>query len=334
MSRISIVIPIYNGARYIKTCYESLRDQSIKDWEAVFVNDGSTDESQEILNEIAGFDDRVIIYKQSNAGQIQARYKGIEKSSGEYCVFLDIDDLFTTNALSAIISAIEEYDHPDIIMFNGDRVNSTGKHFAMWEDLNDHVKLYEGEKYNKLRGMVLDGRRLNNICFKAIKSSILKSNNAYKNTADIKTEEDLLMQLPYFDKARDLLYIPKHLYVYNINENSVTNTYDPNLFESACVLFRELYKYGKKWNLQDYKVRCVKRFLLSTISSVVKDSHNLNYSDFSRKLSRIRSNKIFIKASKKMPSDMSSTRKAYIYFIRYRLDYLCYLLGKKKEIVY
>lgn len=135
MSKLSIIIPVYNGAKYIKTCYQSLRSQSEKDWEAVFINDGSTDESGKILEEIAKTDNRVRVWSQINAGQIQARYKGIEKSTGEYCLFLDVDDEFTKIALSTIADAIKEYNSPDIVMFNGEKVNNSGQRFAMWDDL-------------------------------------------------------------------------------------------------------------------------------------------------------------------------------------------------------
>lgn len=335
MRKYSVVIPVYNGEKFIKNCYGSLLDQTYEEWEAIFVDDGSSDHSLEEIEALAAKDIRVKVSHQNNRGQIQARYKGIEEAKGEYCLFLDVDDTLKNNTLSDINLVLEKYEAPDIVMFNGEKVNQkTGERFPVWPDLCENEKLYSGKEYNKLRGSVLDGRRLNNICFKAIKSSVLKDNDLQMSFENIRTEEDLLMQLPYFDRAEDLLYIPKKYYIYSINEASVTNTYDPNLFKSACYLYKELMKYGKKWGLENNSERCSKRFLLSTISSVVKDAHYLGYREFTLKLSQIRKNKIFKMTSDKIPNDMPKSRIAYIRMVKMKFDYLCYILGKKKKIVY
>lgn len=334
MRKYSIVIPVYNGENFIENCYRSLQNQIYDKWEAIFVDDGSSDSSWERLQTLSVGDDRVKAFHQENSGQIQARYKGIDIASGEYCFFLDVDDTLKSNTLSVIDAAIEQYNAPDIVMFNGEKVNiKTRERFPVWPDISAEVKLYSGEEYNELRGTVLDGRRLNNICFKAIKISILKENKIHNSTGDIRTEEDLLMQLPYFDRAMDLLYIPEKYYLYNINETSVTNTYDPNLFKSACALYKELMKYGKKWNMNNYSERCSKRYLLTTISSIVKDAHKLKYREFSAKLSDIRINKIFRQVSHTIPANIPRSRKIYIDLIKMKMDYLCFLLGKKKKIV-
>lgn len=89
--KVSVIIPTYNGSKYIKKAIESVLNQSFKDFEIIVINDGSTDNTEGILREY--IEDRKIIYLfQNNSGQASARNKGIEISKGFYIAFIDDDD--------------------------------------------------------------------------------------------------------------------------------------------------------------------------------------------------------------------------------------------------
>ena len=98
----SIVIPVYNVAPYLRECLDSLLAQTCADWEAVCVDDGSTDSSGAILDEYAAKDSRFVVVHQENRGVSAARNKGLDIAKGEWLVFLDADD-------AASIQLIEEY---------------------------------------------------------------------------------------------------------------------------------------------------------------------------------------------------------------------------------
>ncbi|OEJ14713.1 glycosyl transferase family 2 [Brachyspira hampsonii] len=89
---VSIIIPVYNVSKYLYTCLDSAVNQTYKDLEIICINDGSTDDSLEILKEYAYKDNRIIIIDKKNAGVSAARNDGIEKSNGEYIFFMDSDD--------------------------------------------------------------------------------------------------------------------------------------------------------------------------------------------------------------------------------------------------
>ena len=92
MCRISVVLPVFNGGRYIRKAIDSVLSQSFDDFELIIVNDGSTDNTLEIIN---GFDDeRIIIINQENRGPGAARNSALEIAKGEYVMFLDCDDWF------------------------------------------------------------------------------------------------------------------------------------------------------------------------------------------------------------------------------------------------
>ncbi|MEI0566106.1 glycosyltransferase family 2 protein [Brachyspira pulli] len=89
---VSIIIPVYNVSKYLRACLDSVINQTYKDLEIICINDGSTDDSLEILKEYSNKDNRIIIIDKKNAGVSAARNDGIEKSSGEYLFFMDSDD--------------------------------------------------------------------------------------------------------------------------------------------------------------------------------------------------------------------------------------------------
>ena len=102
---ISVIIPIFNGEKHIMNCYNSLLSQTLKDWEAIFIDDGSTDQSYDILKSID--DSRIKIIHKSNEGVAVARERGIQASTKEYLTFLDIDDTLENNALKTFIEALD-----------------------------------------------------------------------------------------------------------------------------------------------------------------------------------------------------------------------------------
>lgn len=102
---ISVIVPVYNTGKYLKKCLESIANQSYKDYELVIVNDGSTDNSLEVIQAFVHehTDIDVIIINQNNNGLSAARNKGVEISRGEYITFIDSDDFIEPSMLSDLI---------------------------------------------------------------------------------------------------------------------------------------------------------------------------------------------------------------------------------------
>jgi glycosyltransferase involved in cell wall biosynthesis len=107
MPKVSVIIPVYNTAPYLRRCLDSVVGQTLRDIEIICVNDGSTDESGEILQEYAEQDDRIrIIYFKENKGVSVARNAGIEITQGEYLGFVDSDDYPELNFYEKLYSKI------------------------------------------------------------------------------------------------------------------------------------------------------------------------------------------------------------------------------------
>ena len=95
--KFSIIVPAYNVAQYIEECIESILNQDYDNYEIIVVDDGATDETPKILDEIASKSEKVRVIHQKNGGLSAARNSGIEAASGEYILFLDGDDFGQKN---------------------------------------------------------------------------------------------------------------------------------------------------------------------------------------------------------------------------------------------
>ena len=104
---ISIVIPVYNGEKFIEDTYRMLCESEERDFEILFVDDGSKDRSGEILKKLAEQDARVRYERKENGGIASARNYGLERAKGEYVCFLDQDDYVKKDMFSLMLSDIE-----------------------------------------------------------------------------------------------------------------------------------------------------------------------------------------------------------------------------------
>ena len=106
MPKVSIIVPVYNVEMYLCKCLDSILAQSFHDWEAVLVDDGSTDQSGNICDEYASRDSRFVVVHKQNEGVAKARITAFEHSVGELITFIDADDYVASNYLSALYNAV------------------------------------------------------------------------------------------------------------------------------------------------------------------------------------------------------------------------------------
>jgi len=90
MPKVSVILPIYNVAPYLDDTFRSLLHQSMTDFEVIAVNDGSTDDSQEIIEKYVNRDSRIVSFQQVNKGQSVARNTALKHATGEYIYMMDI----------------------------------------------------------------------------------------------------------------------------------------------------------------------------------------------------------------------------------------------------
>jgi glycosyltransferase involved in cell wall biosynthesis len=115
----SIIIPSYNRASFIKETIDSILNQTFQDWECIVVDDGSKDNTEEVVQEIIKTDNRVRYVYQENAERSAARNNGIKHANGKYICFLDSDDQFTDGHLQGLYGVIIQRNYKDEIYYTG-----------------------------------------------------------------------------------------------------------------------------------------------------------------------------------------------------------------------
>lgn len=107
---ISVIIPIYNVEEYLEKCVNSVLNQTYSDLEIILVDDGSTDNSGKICDELKNKDNRIIVIHQENQGLSAARNAGIAKALGEYIAFVDSDDYIMEDMYETLYKNLEKTD--------------------------------------------------------------------------------------------------------------------------------------------------------------------------------------------------------------------------------
>lgn len=127
---VSVIIAVYNTERYIRECLDSLLCQSYTNWEAWCVDDGSKDASPAILDDYSKRDDRIhVVHLQENKGLAFARNIGIEKSNGEYVMFLDSDDWLSADAIECARRVFSEHERTGSVLFRCNYVYADRQEF-------------------------------------------------------------------------------------------------------------------------------------------------------------------------------------------------------------
>lgn len=121
MPAISIIIPVYNVEKYLRRCLDSVLNQTFQDWQAICVNDGSPDNSAEILEEYARRDKRFVVVTKENGGLSDARNAGMAVATGDYVMYLDSDDFIHPQTME-IAYSLAQRDGSDIVSFTYDRI--------------------------------------------------------------------------------------------------------------------------------------------------------------------------------------------------------------------
>ena len=125
---VSVIMPVYNGHDHLRQCLDSVIRQTLEEIEIICVDDGSTDDSSEILAEYAAKDPRVIVIRQENAGAGAARNNGLRHARGRYLSFLDSDDFFEKEMLEKAVAKIRE-DQAEFVVFRCDQyMDDTGEY--------------------------------------------------------------------------------------------------------------------------------------------------------------------------------------------------------------
>ena len=271
---VSVIVPVYNGEKYLRECIDSICNQSYTDLEIIIINDGSNDNTSKIAKQIESKDNRVIYVEHENKGVSYSRNKGLDLATGEYIVFVDCDDTIEKGYIELLFNQISK-NNLDIVSCGYTDISIYGT-----IKLND---FYIGNS------MLNKDEFINNI-FKGVggtlwgkifKTEIINKNKIRLNN-NIFMCEDMLFVLKYAMKCNSFGAIEQSLYNYNRkNENSISSKINFEYFDNLIKVMKSIEvilnenKYDK--NFID-SILCERIRSLTISFSIMQHDKNHKYS--------------------------------------------------------
>lgn len=216
--KFSIIIPVYNVEKYLRECLDSVLNQTFADWNAICVNDGSTDGSAAILEEYGNKDNRFRIISQPNGGLSAARNTGLKAATGEYVLFLDSDDWIEDNALEILSN---DLDDEDMLCFSGRRYFERKGLYHDADMLKERSYVSGMDYYNE---NALQSRDFAFVCvvLRAYRRTFLIENCLWFKEG-IYHEDNLFTPIACY-YAKKVRQVSDCLYDYRVRANSITTT--------------------------------------------------------------------------------------------------------------
>lgn len=252
-SKVSVIVPVYNVENYLKRCVDSLIRQSLAEIEILLIDDGSTDRSGKLCDELAGADLRISVYHKENEGQGIARNLGLQKATGTYVVFLDSDDYYDPDTCRALFELME-HTQADLCCY-GYQIETQDCQVVRIPNITDRE--YEGEAFQKefvphyfgdqpekdeLRGF--------SSCMTIFRRSIVEEHNICFPSEREYLSEDTIFSLRFCEHARKAVTTSKIYYHYCQNPNSFSQAFHEERLKQTISFGKTLDEWAVRMKLE------------------------------------------------------------------------------------
>lgn len=316
---VSIVVPVYNAAPYLRKCLDSVVNQTLKNVEIIFIDDGSTDGSSEICQEYAAKDNRIIYYKKVNEGLAAARQDGIERAHGEYVGFVDSDDWLELNMYERMYEeAIKE--NADVVFCNCYVDESEKNPYYLEPGVYDRKRIENEILPRSLAALTPRGAndviRWSN-CLRLYKLSLIKENDIsfgrkFRRSQDLQlTFETALYAQTYVSLNDEYLYHNRT----QDNGESLSRGYTKNFWPLYKPLIDRLYSDVVAYKKQDLMFNmhlCTFFFAEAVVRNEYWNSP-LKKEERIKKLDELVSDDVLRNALKYVPCERLNTYYSWIY---------------------
>ena len=298
MKKVSVIIPVYNVENYLRKCLDSLVNQTLKDIEIIVVNDGSPDNSQEIIDEyVKKYPKKVVSVIQENGGQGTARNTGLLYAKGEYIGYVDSDDYVEENMYEELYKKAKE-DDSDIVIC-GNNVVKENYDFLSKEEVDKEFLLGKMAVWNK----------------------IYKKNIIVDNKIQFRSKvwyEDLDFTMKVYFSSKKISYVDKPLYNYLLREGSTMNNNNIKRNLELIEAFDSLIDYCKDKKIynkakDEIEFLCIYHMYIFAITRVLNTNNN-----YKAKIAIINKFRDYINSN----------------FPNYKQNKYLYLLPKRRKLIY
>ncbi len=266
MCKLSIIVPIYNAGDNLKKCLESIITQDLEETEILAINDGSTDNSGEIVKKYEKENPKKITYyEKENTGVADTRNFGISKAKGKYILFIDSDDFISEGLIKELKTYIEQ--DIDIIKFKLKRVNETG----------EILEKVDGAIFDKCDGqtafnmLCFSDVLLDSPCIYVFKRELFKENKFKVNTE----HEDFGLIPLIILKAKSIISINTYGYCYLQTNGSITRNEDYSKtlkkVNDTLLHYDNMLEFINKENLKETTIKNLKTYYTNAIILKLKE---------------------------------------------------------------
>lgn len=245
---ISVIIPVYNGEKYIKRCVDSILSQSYDNYEIIIINDGSSDKTLSVLREYRAYSN-ISIYNNRNHGVSYSRNYGMRHSNGDYIIFVDADDVMPSWSLE-LMHNVAVNNRSDIVCSDcGDGLSRKTRSFVYNVENKEIALLIEkmitGQNYK------LDGQVLGYSAGRLYRKSILEK---CEFNETVRFREDTLFNIDAFKEAEKITLIGQTCYIYSHdNKNSASYKFFDGYINEISIFLKKI-RENTRDNVQAYYV--------------------------------------------------------------------------------
>lgn len=310
---ISVIVPIYNGEKYIEECLESIINQTYKNLQIILIDDGSKDKSGKICDEYAKKDKRIEVIHKENAGVSAARNTGLDNARGEWITFIDADDSVEKDFCKNLMQ--NETNDVDCIMCGYSRLINDKK--IEIESIGFSNKFEDSRKY-----LICSLNPQTGVGFSHMKIIRMSAIGNIRFNDNLKVAEDALFNIQLSENIRKIIFVDEKLYNYRLNTNSTVKKYDDKYTEKYLKAMEECGRYIRiKYSndceiIQNYYNFVAYHVLLIAVNYCY-NPQNLNKR---KTLKEICNEAIFSEGIiKSNYENLSLTRKITLFTIKYKL---------------
>ncbi len=242
-SKISIIIPIYNSEKYLKRCLDSVIFQSLKEIEIICIDDCSTDNSLNIVEQYQKLDIRIKLYKnESNMGTAYCRNFGIDKSQGDIIGFVDSDDTISSEMYEKLLFNMNNFD-ANIVFCNFNYLDENSNIYKTFDKFKN--RLSNEEIFRK----ILSNEFSSSACIGIYKKELFYNKNIFYPNNIIYEDPMTTYKLVYF--ADKVSILEEKLYNYHDNSESITRNLTNKHFDDIFYVIEDTKQFLKKHNIFD-----------------------------------------------------------------------------------
>lgn len=265
--KVSVIIPVYNVKPYLERCVNSVLNQTYKDVEIILVNDGSTDGSGELCDQLAAQSPSITVTHQENQGLSAARNAGIRQAKGEYIAFLDSDDEWL---LSDGLERLLQQDEPDLIAFkrvdiwNGEQRSTTSNYYV------ENIASMPNTQAIFLH-LVQTQQLQISACFLLIRKQVIIDHKLFFPHGII--SEDVFWSMRLWQHLTSVRFTNLPLYGYHHRKGSITSTFSIRVYHS----YDQIFTYWKKQcNQNCINADAIRAYMANMWVSIGYDFNNLS----------------------------------------------------------